>query len=300
MTIKQSLIWATKIIKKSKVLSPALDAEIILAFAIKKPKEFLYAHSEKKLTVRQFNKLKKLVARRAKHEPVAYLTGHKYFYGLDFFVNKHVLIPRPETETLIEETLKYKISNLKSAIIDVGTGSGAIAITLAHYLPKTKIFATEISFGALAVARKNAHKHKAKITFLHGNLLQPFLNLKSKILNPPAGEAGLKSLVIVANLPYGWKAWKNKSSAKTTGLKFEPQIALFTGKNGLELYEKLLEQIKLLITRYSLPITSLFEIDPRQTKLITKLIKHDFPSAKIEIKKDLAGRDRVVIIKIKN
>ena len=288
MLIKQALLWAIKILQKNKISSPALDAEILLSFSIKKPKEFLYAHSEKNLTTTQSRLFKKLIARRAKHEPVAYIIGHKYFYGLDFFVNKNVLIPRPETELLIEETLKSKILNLKSAIIDVGTGSGAIAVTLARHLPNTKIFATEISPGAIKVARKNARHHKVAITFLRGDLLEPFLNLKSKISN-------LKSLIIVANLPYGWKAWKNTSSAETRGLKFEPRIALFTGKNGLELYEKLLQQIKLLIASRQLPIISLFEIDPGQTKSTKTIIKKYFPAAKIEIKKDLAGRDRLVI-----
>lgn len=296
MTIRHALIWATNFLKKTKISSPALDAEILLDFTLKKSKEFLYAHPEKNLTTTQSRLFKNLVARRAKHEPVAYLTGQKSFSGLDFFVDKNVLIPRPETETLVEEAIKkilntkYKIPN--TSIVDVGTGSGAIAVTLARRLPNTKIFATEISSAALKVARKNARRHKVAVTFLCGNLLQPFLNLKSKILN-------LKSLVIVANLPYGWKAWKNTSSAETAGLKFEPQIALFTGKNGLELYEKLLKQINLLIANYQLPITSIFEIDPRQTKLITKLIRATFPTAKIEIKKDLAGRDRIVILKIK-
>ncbi len=293
MLIKQALLGAIKILQKNKISSPALDAEILLSFSIKKPKEFLYAHSEKNLTTTQSRLFKKLIARRAKHEPVAYIIGHKYFYGLDFFVDKNVLIPRPETELLVEETLKSKLLDLKSAIVDIGTGSGAIAVTLARHLPNTKIFATEISPGAIKVARKNARHHKVAITFLRGDLLEPFLNLKSKISN-------LKSLIIVANLPYGWKAWKNTSSAETRGLKFEPQIALFTGKNGLKLYEKLLKQIKLLVTRYRLRVTCLFEFDPRQTKLIAKLIKQSFPTAKIEIKKDLAGRDRVVIIKIKN
>jgi len=304
MTIKQSLIWATKILKKSKNFSPALDAEILLSFTIKRPKEFLYAHSEKKLTAGQLTKFKKQITRRRRHEPIAYITDQRYFYGLDFFVNKDVLIPRPETETLVETA----IDKNPTAVVDVGTGSGAIAITLAHHLPNAKIFATEISPGAIKVARKNARRHKVAVTLLRGNLLTPFLNLKFKTPNPPAGEAGLKSLMIVANLPYGWKAWKNKSSVETRGLKFEPSIALFAGKNGLELYEKLLKQIKLLVTRYSLPVTSIFEIDPRQTKPITKLIYQHFgksPPSRLrgllrfcDIKKDLAGRDRLVIFDI--
>lgn len=284
MTIKQSLIWAIKFFKKSKNISPALDAEILLAFTLKKPKEFLYAHSEKKITAAQFSKFKKIIARRAKHEPIAYIIGHKYFYDLDFFVNKRVLIPRPETEILVENT----INKNPTAIIDVGTGSGAIAVSLAHRLPNAKIFATEISSAALKVAQKNISHHKVAVTLLCGNLLKPLLK-KSKITN-------FKSLTIAANLPYlttnQWK--KTQPEIK----KYEPRQALDGGADGLKYYRELLQQLELLITGHRLSITSFFEIDPSQKKSITKLIKRRFPAAKIEIKKDLAGRDRLVIFEI--
>jgi release factor glutamine methyltransferase len=284
MTIQKSLISAIKIFQKNKILSPTLDAEVLLSFVIKKPKEFLYAHSEKKLTAAQISKFKKLIIHRAKHEPVAYITGRKYFYGLDFFVDKNVLIPRPETETLVETA----INKNPTTIIDVGTGSGAIAVSLAHHLPKAKIFATEISPAGLKVAQKNIHLHKAAVTLLRGNLFEPFLK-KYKILN-------LRSLLIAANLPYlTTKQWqKTQSEIK----KYEPRQALDGGEDGLKYYRELLQQIELLTTSHKLSITSIFEIDPSQKKSITKLIKHRFPSAKIETKKDLAGRDRLVIFEI--
>lgn len=284
MTIKQSLIWATKILKKTKNLSPALDAEVLLSFAIKKPKEFLYAHSEKKLAVGQLTKFKKLIARRAKHEPTAYIIGHKSFYDLDFFVNKNVLIPRPETETLVETA----IAKNPTAVVDVGTGSGAIAVSLAHHLPKNKIFATEISLSATKIGEKNIRYHKTAVTLLRGNLLEPFLK-KYKISN-------LKSLLIAANLPYLKTCQWQKTQPEIK--KYEPRQALDGGEDGLNYYRELLQQIELLITNYQLPITSLFEIDPSQTKLITKIIRARFPAAKIQIKKDLAGRDRLVIFEI--
>jgi len=291
MTIKQSLLWAIKILKKSKILSPALDAEILLSFTIKKPREFLYAHSEKNLSAAQLNKFKKLIARRAKHDPVAYITGHKFFYDLDFFVNKSVLIPRPETETLVEETLKkiqdtkYKIQD--TSIVDVGTGSGAIAISLAHHLPHTKIFATEISSGAIKVAQKNTKHLKTSVTLLRGNLLEPFL--KSKIIN-------LKSLTIVANLPYLTTHQYQKTQPEIK--KYEPRQALDGGIDGLKYYRQLLQQIELLITNRQLSVISIFEIDPSQKISITKLIKRRFPAAKIEIKQDLSGRNRIAIFEI--
>ncbi len=294
MTIKQSIVWAIKILKKSKTLSPSLDAEILLSFVIKKPREFLYAHSEKKLTAAQLLKFKKLIARRAKHEPIAYITGLKEFFGLDFFVNKNVLIPRPETEILVEEVLrkiqntKYKIQD--TSIVDVGTGSGAIAIALARRLPNAKIFATEISSGAMEVARKNIKHHEAAVTLIHGDLLKPVIrkieNCKLKIEN----------LLIVANLPYLTTRQWQKTQPEIK--KYEPRTALDGGTDGLNYYRELLQQIEFLVTHYSSPITSIFEIDPSQKKSITKLIKRRFPSAKIKIKQDLSGRNRIAIFEI--
>jgi len=302
MTTRQALIWAIKKLKSLERAAghndtPSLDAEILLAFVLKKPKEFLYAHFEKKLTLPQLAHFKKLISRRAKHEPVAYIIGHKEFFGLEFFVDKNVLIPRPETEILVEEAIKkiqntrYKILN--TIVVDAGTGSGCIAISLTKKLPNcliTKLpvqfFATEISPDALRVAQKNKRRHKAAITFLHGNLLEPFLkNLKSEILN-------LKSLIITANLPYlTTKQWrKTQPEIK----KYEPRLALDGGPDGLKYYRQLLQQIKLLVTRYALRVTSIFEIDPSQTKRIIKLIRQHSPKAKIQIKKDLAGRDRII------
>ena len=304
MTIKQSLIWANKKLLLLKRAghndTPLLDAEILLSFVIKKPKEFLYAHPEKKITAAQFLKFKKLITRRARHEPVAYITGHKFFYGLDFFVDKNVLIPRPETETLVLAAINRKSNR---HIIDVGTGSGAIAISLAKNLPNAKIFATEISPNAFSIARKNALHHKTKINFLRGDLLEPLMTILSR---NSSREAALKArpygryskLIIVANLPYLTTRQWQKTQPEIK--KYEPRLALDGGPDGLKYYKRLLQQIKLLITRYSLLVTSIIEIDPSQKKSITKIIKRHFPAAKIEIKKDLARRDRVVIIKIKN
>jgi len=272
MTIKQILI-------NTKNISP-LDAEIILSFIVKKPKEFLYTYPEYKLTINQIKKFKNLVIRRSKGEPVAYLTNHKEFYGLDFYINKNILIPRPETETLIEEIIKNE-KNKKLIITDIGTGSGCIAITLAKFLPKAKIYATDICKKALSVASKNAKIHNVKINFIQGNLLEPLKNKKIDI--------------VVANLPYGWKEWKNNSSTETSGLKFEPQKALFTKEGGLFLYLQLFSQ---LAKRKQKPKSIYGEFDPRQKKDLQKIIKKYLPEYKVKIKKDLAGRDRIFIANI--
>ena len=270
MTISQALAWATQKIKSA---SSALEAEVLLSFVLKKPKEFLYTHPEKILTAARFKKLSQLARRRHQGEPVAYLTNRKEFYGLDFYVDKRVLIPRPETELLVEEVIRSTNNQQPSTITmaDIGTGSGCIAIAWAKNLPKTTIYAVDISKPALAVAKKNAKKHKAKIKFFQGNLLTPVKNHKIDI--------------IVANLPYLAK----------TNLSFEPKKAVIAQKNGLALYEKMFQQVKKL--KYQ-PKYVCCEIDPRQTDKFKKMVLNFFPDALVKIKKDLAGLDRVALIKL--
>ena len=292
MDIKQALIIATDKLKQAKISSARLDAELILCFVLKKSKEFIFTYPEKNLTTRQAEKFRQLIAKRAKYFPIAYITNQKSFFGLDFFVNKNVLIPRPETETLVEEVLKiFKTKSLVPSsqppvIVDIGTGSGCIIISLAKNIAHTKFFAMDKSPQALIVAKKNAkiHQVQKQITFLQGDLLKPIL--KSKKIKPAT------EIILTANLPYGWRAWKNNSSVDTFGLKFEPAMALFASNDGLELYERLLHQMKLLPNK----ITAFFEFDPRQTNKLKKLIKKNLPKAQIAIIRDLADKNRIAKI----
>ena len=190
MTIKQSLIRAIKKLESKKIDSPALDSEILLAFVLKKTKAFLYAHPEKKLTKKQLGKFKGLINRRAKYEPVAYIIGQKEFFGFNFLVNKNVLIPRPATENLVSEVINFinkqnkKTAKQKTNILDIGTGSGCIIITLSKFVPKKiKLLTIEISKSILKLAQKNAklHRVRRKIKLIKEDLLKPFLN-KTKLL----------------------------------------------------------------------------------------------------------------------
>jgi release factor glutamine methyltransferase len=303
MIIFQSLKFATAKLSAKHIDLPHLEAEILLSSIIKKPAEFLLAHGETKLSPGQFAQYRGSLKRRLKGEPIAYLTGRKEFYGLDFLVNQNVLIPRPETELMIDETMKL-VTNISQPItlLDVGTGSGNIIITLAilikNYelkITNYKLTAVDISKKVLAVARKNSRLHgvNQRIKFFQGNLLNPLINHSKFIIRN-------SKLVILANLPYGWPAWKNNCSQDTIGLKFEPSQALFTDKNGLGLYEKLFIQIRRLhLGNFGITgICALCEFDPRQTKMIKKLIKQELPQAKVQIKKDLAGLNRLAIIKL--
>ncbi|MFA5134017.1 MAG: peptide chain release factor N(5)-glutamine methyltransferase [Patescibacteria group bacterium] len=240
MNIKEALNFGAKQLKKTaqKNSSPLLDASILLCEAIKKPKEFIYSYPEKKLSSSQEKKYKNHILRRAKHEPLAYIINKKEFYGFEFLVNKSVLIPRPETETLISAvlpTIGFPTSNSKTTIVDVGTGSGAIAITLKKLLPKAQVFASDISQKSLALAKKNANRLGAKITFKKGSLFSPFRPRLSDFRLP---------IVITANLPYLSQAeWRE---AQPEVKKYEPKGALIGGKTGTEIYEKLFKEIACL------------------------------------------------------
>ena len=296
MTIKEALIFGET--KLNSLETPNLDAAVLLAFIIKKPKIFLYAHGEKNLTTSQWRSYQKLIKRRMRHEPVAYLVGEKEFYGRTFFVDKRVLIPRPETEFLIDTAKTIKAS----IVIDVGTGSGAIAVTLAKELAKP-IIAIDISTKALAVAQHNAQRHNATVKFLRGNLLEPILSrLLNYNYNKEVGipiEIGkslyealkLKAVLIVANLPY-----LPTNRAKMLSLdikKYEPRLALMGGTDGLKYYRQLLQQIKKLPARTVL----VAEIDSLQEKSFTQMTKKILPKADLTFKKDLAGYIRIAILK---
>ena len=264
-------------IRRFKTPSSILDVQVLLALVLKKSKEFILSHPEFKLTKNQTEKYQRLNIRRANGEPVAYLVGQKEFYGLNFMVNKNVLIPRPETELIIDEVIQLVTSRQSPTIIDVGTGSGCIAITLKKLLPKAEIIAIDKSKSALSVAKINATTHKTKIKFVHNDLLNKITKIK------PA--------IIVANLPYV----TNQEIKTSPDLKFEPHVALAGGKTGLDLYEKLFSQIiKLKIS----PQVIICEIGQPHWRQAIKLAQKYFPGSNIEIKPDLAGKNRVLFIHI--
>jgi len=273
--IKNTLLWGTTKLEEKNIDSARLDAELLLSFVLKKKKEFLYTYPEYKLTWWQKLKYQILIKKRATHYPIAYILKYKEFYGLKFLVNKNILIPRPDTELLIQETLK--ITNPKDKIAEIGTGSGCIAISLF----KNGIFniiATDISNKALKLAKKNAqlNKIKNKIKFIKGDLLKPLQNEKIDIL--------------IANLPYLASNYQKESSIKN-----EPELALYSGKDGLDDYRKLFEQISNLKYR---PRYILIELNPEQIKIISSYMTKIFPQVQIEIKKDLQGLERVMIVKL--
>ncbi len=283
MDIRNALQYASKKFSKKKLLSLSahLDAEILLSYILKKEKNFLYTYPEKKLNAPQKEIFLRLIRRRLKYEPIAYVTQKKEFYKRKFFVNKNVLIPRPETEYVVEEAMRVRKDISKNnkiiTIADIGTGSGAIAVTLAKELKNVKIFATDISKKALRVAKKNSNTHQTKIKFFHGNLIEPIKNKKIDIL--------------VANLPY-LDAHEFHIYGKI--LKHEPSIALFAKEKGLKAYKNLFLQMK----KYSFyPKIVICEIGYKQNVLLKKSLKKIIPRYQATFKKDLSLRLRIAIVK---
>jgi len=283
-----------EILKQANGKIDRLDAELLLAHVIGKTREFLIMYPDHKLSLGQKIKFKKFVRKRKKGVPFAYLVGKKEFYGLDLVVNKHTMVPRPSTEGMVDEAISqitnHLMKNKKITLLDIGTGSGCIPIAIVKALEyrgtgALDTYAIDISKHALQVAKKNAKKHNCDIKFLHGNLLEPFTKIpKLEILN--------SKLVVTANLPYV----SARQYRELPFLRHEPKIAITSAKEGLILYEKLLQQISSAQTL--LPASLFFEIDPEQSVRITKLINMYLPKHDIEIKKDLAQRNRIVKITI--
>jgi len=276
MTIKQALIKYRDI-----------EIEILLTYLLDKSKEFLFAHPETELNSYQVKKLSSLIRRRRRGEPIAYILGYKDFYGLRFKVNKHVLIPRPETEELVELAIRAakdqgsKINDKDPIkILDLGTGSGCVAIALAKKLLKTRlklqITASDVSPEALGLARQNAKIHKVKINFVQSDL---FNSLNSKFH------------IIVANLPYITARDYQSLQAR---LRYEPKTSLTDGTDRWFLFELFFKQAGKHLNPKAV---ILLEIDPKSPKYITRYCRLYLPDAKYRFHKDLAEKYRFVIIR---
>jgi release factor glutamine methyltransferase len=264
-----------EIIKKYQNSIGRIDAELLLVHILKKNREFVFTHSDQKINLLQKIKFIYLVKKRKIGYSVAVIVGHKEFFNLDFEVNKYTLIPRPETEVMVEKVLK--IINLESTLIDVGTGSGCIPIAIAKNSIPKKIIAIDISKKALKVAKKNAIKHNVKIKFIASNLL-------NKITTIP------KNTIITANLPY----LTEKQFQEEKSIQKEPKKALIAKNSGLEFYKKLFKKLK---QKNAPNGTVIFlEIDSAQNKKIKKLIKNIFPKSNILVHKDLKKLDRIIEI----
>lgn len=274
MNLKQALLNARDILTRSSIDDASLEAEILLRHTLKISRAHLYQELDTQISKADESTYYRLVERRRQGEPTAYITGHREFYGLDFYVDHNVLIPRPESEFLVEKALEIARNRDIAAVVDIGTGCGAIAISLAKNLTGIKIYAVDISLPSLEVARRNCHQlgTEDKIEFLHGNMLEPL-----------PGPVDL----IVANLPY-----VRESGIPERGpLSFEPVLALNGGRDGTSMISTLCNQS---VDKLAPGGCMLLEIGEGQADAVTDIVREAFSSARIETTVDYAGIVRVV------
>lgn len=277
-TVRRILDWTIPHLKKHGSESPRLDAEILLAHARGCPRIQLYTHFDDEVSESQRVLMRGLVGRRAAAEPVAYLVGHREFFGLDFRVTADVLIPRPDTETLVVDALEQLKSLRDPRVLDIGTGSGCIAISLAVNCPSARVTAVDLSPAALLVARQNGAAHAVldRVQFLEGDLFSPV-------------TAGETFDLIASNPPY---VTTSEIATLAPDVRLhEPHSALDGGLDGLDVIRRLVSAAPGFLSPGG---CLLIEIDSEQAASVTQLLEANGRYENIVVLKDLAKKPRVV------
>ena len=279
-TVRQASVQVAATLKRHGIPDSNLEAEVLVRHALEWDRAQFYASLGESLQPASIDHIHAITNRRLSGEPLAYITGHREFYGLDMCVNPAVLIPRQETELLVDAALDYAraLQRASITIADIGTGSGAIALALAANLPNAQVFAIDLSPDALAVAKCNRRKHKLddRVCLLQGNLLAPLQRSVD---------------IIVSNPPY-------IASALIAGLspevRREPRQALDGGKDGMEVIRRLLRQAP---SRLNARGCVLIEISPEQSDAARKTAREQFPRADISVLDDLLGLPRCLAVR---
>ena len=258
-----------------------LEAEVMVMNVLRMPRQAIFAEQEREVSEQQQVALDELLKRRYTREPLAYILGQREFYGINVVLTPAVLIPRPESEGLVEHALFMAMMGMESTdltIADVGTGSGAIAINLAMHLPMGRIFAVDISDSVLDVAAYNIRAHGVgdRVSLAIGDLL----------------DAVPEPLdLIVANLPY---IPTDRISTLQPEVQKEPVLALDGGADGLDLIRRLLAQAENKLKSHGI---ILLEMDPDQVPVVAELALQHFPNGSTDVEQDLAGMDRILVIR---
>ncbi|MBN1498026.1 MAG: peptide chain release factor N(5)-glutamine methyltransferase [Spirochaetes bacterium] len=275
MRVSQMLADVTARLREAGVPGPVLDAELLVAHAMDTERYRLRVDDDRDLDPSEVALIKRLAGRRARFEPVAYLLGRKEFYSLDFIVNRHVLIPRPETELLVDMVVYYARQNARVA--DIGTGSGAIAVAVKHARADLEVHATDISPKALAVARKNAARllGKKSIMFHQGDLFAPL--------------PGMRFQVIAVNPPY---VDRGVAGSLQKDLSYEPEEALFSGGGGRDTIERVLKDAPSHLEENGVLI---IEIGEEMGDFATRAGKDS--GFAVSVLRDYSGLDRIAIMK---
>ena len=278
MTIKQAITKGMIMLKSNNVESPKLKARLLLQYVLDKPRQYIIVYDNKEIDKQQQWQYFVNIEKLTKGIPLQHITHRQEFMKMDFFVDENVLIPRPDTEILVEEVIKIAQKYNSPRILDLCTGSGAIAISLKKFVPNADITAVDISEKALEIAQKNAEKLEAKINFVKSNLFDKLDNKKFDI--------------IVSNPPYIRKDEIKKLSEE---VQKEPKIALDGGEDGLDFYRIIAEQaINYLKTGSFL----CFEIGYNQKNDAIKIIEDEQNYKNTYCKKDLYGNDRIIITQV--
>jgi release factor glutamine methyltransferase len=286
LTIAEAINEAAQKLSAAGIENARLDAEVLLSHVGNKDRAWLITHGADTLERECRQLFEDAISRRSRREPLQYITRKQEFWGLEFIVTPVVLIPRPETELLVETAAKFLRGGAPATIADLCTGSGCVAISLAKEQGDARTFATDMSVPALAVARENARKHGVsdRIRFLGGDLLQPLeeLDLRGRVdvitANPPYIRAG--------DLPMLQAEVKD----------YEPEIALIAGPEGTEIQKKIIENAAAFLKKQGVLI---MEMGLGQAETLARMVDSTGAYEKAEILKDLAGIDRVIVVRKK-
>ena len=272
LTVQAALQQGTELLESGAISVPRLTAEVLLGHAMHCERSYLYAHSSDSLTQLAWIHYGRYLNERLKGKPTQYVTHRQEFYGRDFYVNEDVLIPRPETEHLVEDAIGHIRHRDPRRILDVGTGSGAIAISIALECDR-HVLASDISLPALKVARRNSASHRAQASFLQSDLLSA------------VGPASID--LLVSNPPYVPGADAANMQAEVRD--FEPHVALFASDDGFEIYQRLIDQAEVVVSRHGRII---MEMGYRSLDRVREMLEPRWTD--IQVMSDLAGLPRVI------
>jgi len=280
-TIQKLLTWITDFLTQKDVDAPRLSAELLLSHVLGLKRIELYTQYNKPVPQEQLETLRELVKRAGQHEPVAYLVGRAEFYSIEFEVTSDCLIPRPETELLVQRAIEFLRQRQGAPFVcDLCTGCGVIAVAIAKNVPEAKVIATDISAGALAVATRNVEKHnlQERIELRPGDLFEPLI--------PPLDQFD----VIAINPPYVSAA--EYETLDRNVKDYEPRIALYAGDGGLDVYRRIAEKVGPFLKPEGI---LLLEIGYLQGPTVREFLEQTGLFAQIQVEKDFEKRDRVVI-----
>ena len=281
MRLREAWARSRRQLERASIPDADIEAQVLLRNTLGIDRATFHASPDHELSDEDAEAVERTVQRRIEGEPLSYITGHREFYGLDFVVTPDVLVPRQETEFLVEAVLEYARcwDGHALTIADIGTGSGCIAVAVGAHLPNATVYATDVSQGALCVAAENVRRHglEGRVHLRHGDLFEA--------LDGPVD-------VVVSNPPY---LSTDEAVDLPPDVRREPRVALFAGAEGMDVLHKLIVGAREYVRPGGLLA---LEIDPRRLEAVERLARETFPGGEIGVIKDHAGLDRVVTVRI--